>query len=160
MARFAVRTTLVLLLSATASVASAESIAASASSAGSSASSAGSASLRGSSDAISGSSESSKTKQAVIDGEYRVAGIDATPGKAGTRRLTLVPVDAAPGATGFRLDVPEQALGARPVGVGDRIRAQNRPYGVEFARVDVREPFFLVLDDASHRDLQTRVVTR
>ncbi|MFZ4757629.1 MAG: hypothetical protein ACOYLX_05590 [Burkholderiaceae bacterium] len=158
MVRFPVRSTLALLLSAAASVASAESIAASASSAGSSASSAGSASLRGSSDAISGSSESSKTKQAVIDGEYRVAGVDATPGKAGTRRLTLVPVEAAPGATGFRLDVPEQALGARPV--GDRIRAQNRPYGVEFARVDVREPFFLVLDDASHRDLQTRVVTR
>ena len=138
----------------------AESLATSASSAGSSASSAGSASLRGSSDSISGSSGSSRNDRAVLDGDYRVARVEPVDGKPDMLRLTLDPVAGVEGAQGFRLDLPQRAFGDRPIGIGDQIRAQKRAYGLEFARTDTRKPFFLVLDDAWHRDLQTRVLTR
>ncbi len=140
--------------------ASAESLATSASSAGLSASSAGSASLRGSSDSISGSSGGGERKESsVTDGDYRVASIDSIDGKADGLSLTLVPV-AGGDDQGFRLALPQRALGERPLAVGDQVRAQRRPYGLEFARVDTRQPFFLVLADAWQRDLQTRVVGR
>lgn len=138
----------------------AESLATSASSAGLSASSAGSASLRGSSDSISGSSGGGERKESsVTDGEYRVTAIESADGNADGLSLTLVPV-AGGDEQGFRLALPQRALGERPLAVGDQVRAQRRPYGLEFARVDTRQPFFLVLADAWQRDLQTRVVGR
>ena len=36
--------------------------------------------------------------------------------------------------------------------------ARHRPYGIEFARRDTQQAFFLVLADAWHRDLETRVI--
>jgi hypothetical protein len=153
------RSTFLALLLAVATPALAESLATSASSAGSSASSAGSASLRGSSDSIKGSSDSSRNDQQVAEGEYRVAAVDRVAQRAGMLRLTLEPVAAEGGAGGFRLDLPERALGERPLAAGDTISAHHRPYGLEFARGATRDAFFLVLADDWHRDLQTRVVT-
>lgn len=145
-----------LLLLATVS-AHAEGLLTSASSAGSSASSAGSASLRGSSDSIRGSSDSSsRDDHRVTTGEYRVTELAAIQDRADMLRVTVEPVDAGAGASGFSLDLPRRALGAQPLQVGDRISAQHRPYGIEFARVERREPFFLVLADDWGRDLMTR----
>ena len=140
----------------------AESFTTSASSAASSASSAGSASLRGSSDSLRGSSDSSSRdadRAAVTDGDYRVAAVDAIDGRTGMLRLTMEPV-AAPGAERFQLDLPERALGDRPIVTGDLVAAQHRPYGIEFARRATREAFFLVLADDWTRDLDTRPVIR
>jgi hypothetical protein len=136
----------------------AESLATSASSAASSASSAGSASLRGSSESISGSSDSSRRNRDVAEGDYRVAAVEEIGGRPGMVRLTLEPLAAGGDAAGFRLDLPQRAFGERGLGPGDTISARHRPYGLEFARGDTRDAFFLVLADDWHRDLQTRVL--
>ncbi|MGE0802843.1 MAG: hypothetical protein AB7G13_21380 [Lautropia sp.] len=154
----AFRSTLLVLSCLAAGPALSESLATSASSAGSSASSAGSASLRGSSDSISSSSDSSRNNERVAEGDYRVAAIATLADRPGMLRLTLAPVAGTDGAGGFRLDLPERALGPRGIAAGDVISALHRPYGLEFARRDTREAFFLVLADDWHRDLETRVV--
>lgn len=147
-----------LLLAAAAAPAGADSLATSASSAGSSASSAGSASLRGSSDSISGSSDSSRADEKVAEGEYRVTAVEALAGRDEILRLTMEPLASRQGATGFKLDLPQRAFGERPLAAGAIVSARHRPYGVEFARADTRDAFFLVLADDWHLDLQTRVV--
>ncbi|HZH05750.1 MAG TPA: hypothetical protein VEY69_03660 [Lautropia sp.] len=73
-------------------------------------------------------------------------------------RLTLEPLAAGGDAAGFRLDLPQRAFGERRLDPGDTISARHRPYGLEFARGDTRDAFFLVLADDWHRDLQTRVL--
>jgi hypothetical protein len=153
------RLSLVALILAAAFPALAEGLAISASSAGSSASSAGSASLRGSSDSISGSSDSSRADEKVAEGEYRVTAVQAVTGQADMLRLTMEPLASRPGVAGFKLDLPQRALGDRPLTPGATVSARHRPYGVEFARGDTRDAFFLVLADDWHRDLQTRVVS-
>lgn len=151
-------TALTLFTASTASTAFAESLATSASSAGISASSAGSASLRGSSESIQGSSDSSRGDDKVAEGEYRVAAVATIDGKPDLLRLTLEPISDGNGAAGFRLDLPARALGERRLAPGDIVNARHRPYGLEFARGDSRDAFFLVLADDWHRDLQTRVL--
>ena len=153
------RSTLIALLCLAASPAFCESLAVSTSSAASSASSAGSASLRGSSDSISNSSDSSRRDRDVAEGEYRVASVDDIDGKPEMVRLTLAPLASGRDATGFRLDLPQRALGGRLLNPGDTVSARHRPYGLEFARGTSGDPFFLVLADDWHRDLQTRVLS-
>jgi hypothetical protein len=149
--------TLFALLCVAAAPSFAESLATSASSAGSSASSAGSASLRGSSESLKGSSDSSRTDpHQVAEGEYRVAAVAEVDSKPGMLRLTLEPLQAD--AAGFRLDLPGRAFGERVLAPGDVVSARHRPYGLEFARGDTREAFFLVLADDWQRDLQTHVL--
>jgi hypothetical protein len=57
------------------------------------------------------------------------------------------------------LTLPEQALAARAVKVGDEVQATPQPYGTAFAHADTGQAFFLVLEDAWHRELAARVVT-
>ena len=145
-----------------ASPVSAESLATSASSAGSTASSAGSASSRGSSDSLRGSSESSHQQpRKMAEGEYRVVSVEPAQRHPEQVTLRLQPVNGSADAPSFLLDLPVAALkAAGPVTQGDRIAARHRSYGLEFARTDTQEPFFLVLADAAQADLQTRVVGR
>ena len=124
----------------------------------SSASSAGSASSGSVSDSIKGSSNSSNRDKQVGEGQYRVIEVAELPDKPAMTRLKLRATE--PGATSeFFLDLPRQALGDRPLGAGDLVQARQRPYGFEFARDDTREPFFLVLTDDCHRELDPHVVT-
>ena len=154
------RCTLIALILAATGPALAESLATSASSAASSASSAGSASLGSSSDSIKGSSDSSRDgNQQVAEGEYRVAALAPVDGRSDMLRLKLEPHRIAGAAAGFTLDLPQRALADRPLAPGDIVSARHRPYGLEFARGETRDAFFLVLADDWHRDLQTRVVT-
>jgi hypothetical protein len=153
-----IRPTFILLLAAAAAPCSAEILASSASSAASSAASAGSASLRGSSESISHSSDSSRRDQAVAEGDYRVAAVGAIDDRPDMLRLTLEPLAPAQDRSGFRLDLPQRALGDRLLSPGDTVSASHRPYGVEFARGRTGDAFFLVLADDWHRDLQTRVL--
>ena len=153
-----VPSTLIALLSLAAAPCFAESLATSASSAASSAASAGSASLRGSSDSINNSSDSSRNERRVAEGDYRVAAVAEVGGRPGMLRLRLEPLTSGGDAAAFSLDLPQRALGERRLAPGDTISARHRPYGLEFARGDTRDAFFLVLADDWNRDLQTRVL--
>ena len=135
----------------------AESLFTSASSAASSASSAGSASLRGSSDSIQNSSDSSRNDNQVAEGDYRITAVEAIAARPGMLRLTMEPLEAGV-ASGFALVLPGHAFDTRGVATGDVVSARHRPYGIEFARRDTQQAFFLVLADAWHRDLETRVI--
>lgn len=127
----------------------------------SSASSAGSASSGSVSDSIKGSSDSSSKEKKVAEGQYRVmdvADLAEVPGRPAMMRLTLRATEAG-ASREFFLDLPRQALAARPLATGDLVQAKLRPYGFEFARDDTREAFFLVLTDDWHRELDSHVVT-
>jgi hypothetical protein len=122
----------------------------------SSASSAGSASLGASSDSIHGSSNSSRHDNRVSEGDYNVLAVAQVAERPGMLRLTLHGKDTA---EEFLLDLPAKALAQRAVAVGDVVSAHQRPYGLEFAHADTREPFFLVLADDWRRDLDSHAVT-
>ncbi len=124
----------------------------------SSASSAGSASSGSVSDSLEGSSNSSSKDKKVAQGEYQVIAAAPVAGRPDTTRLQLRSTDAALGAE-FNLLVPSRAMGGRPLQAGDRVMAAQRDYGFEFARAENREPFFLVLHDDWHRELQSHPVT-
>jgi hypothetical protein len=127
----------------------------------SSASSAGSASVGSLSDSIHGSSKSSSGDNKVADGDYEVLEVAALPGRPGMLRLRMQTHTAAGNkeASGFLLDLPQQALGQRGLAAGDIVSVYNRPYGLEFARAQTREAFFLVLTDEWRSDLDAHAVT-
>lgn len=125
----------------------------------SSASSAGSASSGSVSDSLEGSSDSSSPDRKVAEGEYRVAAVAPVDGRPGAVRLTLQPTQARAGAGEFFLTLPQQALGPQGLAEGAIVSARQRPYGLEFARAQTREAFFLVLHDEWHRELDPRLVT-
>lgn len=123
----------------------------------SSASSAGSASIGSLSDSVRGSSRSSSgDDKKVAEGDYRVLEVADAADRPSHLQLKLQPV-AQSGEHGVLwLTLPRQALASRGLAAGDLVVARQRPYGVEFARADAaqaREPFFLVLADDWHREL-------
>jgi hypothetical protein len=123
----------------------------------SSASSAGSASSGSVSDSLQGSSNSSTGgDQRRADGNYQIIDIDQTPGRAGSTRIAL---QAGDPAQRIVLDLPQAVFARQALVRGDFVHAQNRPYGIEFARADTREAFFLVLEDAVFNELAARKVS-
>jgi len=118
----------------------------------SSAAGAGSASSGSVSDSFKGSSGSSAGGEKRAEGRYRVT--DVAKADAGKLRLTLAREGTAP----VELTLPQQALAARAVNVGDEVQATPQPYGIAFAHADTGQAFFLVLEDAWHRELAARVV--
>lgn len=124
----------------------------------SSASSAGSASSGSLSESINGSSKSSSGETKVAAGDYRVVAVAELADRPGMLRLKLQ-ATAQPGEAGeLWLTLPRQALAQRALAAGDVVSARQRPYGVEFARADTREAFFLVLADDWHRELDPHPV--
>ena len=128
----------------------AESLATSASSTASSATSSASESLRGSSN--------SSSPDRTAAGEYRVTEVAALADKPGQVRLTLEPVAQRDGAGTLWLDLPQQTAQQHGVAVGVVVAARARPYGLEFAQGEPRQPFFLVLDDTWYREMQSRAL--
>lgn len=129
---------------------------ASADSVASSASSAGSASSGSVSDSFQGSSHSSTGDNRRADGNYRIIDIENTPGRVGSTRVAMQGEDPA---QKFVLDLPQAVFARQNLNRGDLVHAQNRSYGVEFARADTREAFFLVLEDAIYNELAARKVS-
>lgn len=119
----------------------------------SSAAGAGSASSGSVSDSLKQSSGSSSGGERRAQGRYRVTEVAQAEG--GKWRLTL----ERPGAEPLALTLPAQALAARPLKVGEDVQATPQAYGVAFAHADTGRAFFLVLDDAWHRELAARPVT-
>lgn len=108
-----------------------------------------------SSDSISTSSRASSGQPPrVAAGDYQVIEVAEVAARPGRVALRLQ-------GTGedFTLEVPAATLAKNPVAVGDTLTASERPYGVEFAVAKTKNVFFLVLDDATHREIATRPVT-
>ncbi len=125
----------------------------------SSASSAGSASSASASDSLGDSSGASSPDRRAANGDYRVIGVADVATRPGMLQLRLQAMQGE--AHEFTLKLPREALGDKGIAVGDVVHARTRPYGLEFARTDGadrREPFFLVLADDWHRELETRPV--
>lgn len=123
------------------------------SSAASSASGSASQSLGSVSDSIQGSSNSS-TGRRVAAGEYRVVEIAALEDRPGVERLQLE------GEGGrFTLLLPADLREREALRSGDRIAVSTPAYGLAFARVGAREPFFLALDEGWRHEFQRRAVT-
>lgn len=120
----------------------------------SSASSAGSASSGSVSDSLKGSSNSSH--DAVADADYRITDVAAAPDRPGFVRVALQP----PAGDPVLLELPEAVFAPQQLAVGDTVRAERRVYGVQFARGDTGEAFFLVLTDDWHGGLAPRPVGR
>ena len=120
----------------------------------SSASSAGSASSGSVSDSISASSNSSSGgKNRVADGAYHIIDIAQAPDQKGMTRVTL---QADTGS--FVLTLPQKAFDRSHLAKGDDIYAKNLEFGVEFARADTREAFFLAVADEVYGELASRKV--
>jgi hypothetical protein len=129
------------------------------SSAASSASNSASSTVGSLSDSVKGSSDSSSKTTTVAEGEYRIIELAAFPERPGTVRLTLQAL-AGTGADGVLfLVVPAPALDGGRLVAGQIVTARQRPYGVEFARGDDGQAFFLALSDDWLRELQARAVT-
>lgn len=120
----------------------------------SSASSAGSASIGSASDSLKGSSNSARG--IVADADYRITDVAAAPERTGFVRVAM----ESPAGQPLLLELPEAVFALQRLGVGDAIRAEPRVYGVQFARADTREAFFLVLADDWHGELAPRPVGR
>jgi len=120
----------------------------------SSAADAGSSASGSVSDSFKGSSNSSSGGERRAEGRYRVTEV-AQADTAGKLRLKL----EREGAAAVELTLPQQALATRAVNVGDEVQATPQAYGVAFAHADTGQAFFLVLEDAWHRELAARVVT-
>jgi hypothetical protein len=121
----------------------------------SSASSAGSASSGSISTSLGDSSNSSSGGNKVADGAYRIIDIAATPQRAGMARVTM---QGELPSQHVVLDLPQQTFAQQHLDKGDFIYAQNRAYGIAFARNDTREPVYLVLADDWYGELAARPV--
>jgi len=128
-----------------------------ASSAASSASESLSTSVGSVSDSFKNSSESSDRPNRTADGDYKVIEVAAAEDRPGKLRVMLQP--AAGAGEAFELYLPQKAADVGGVAVGQVVSAHNRDYGVEFARADNRQPFFLVLEDAWYQELASNPVT-
>lgn len=131
-----------------------------ASSAASSASEGSSASVGSLSTSFEKSSDSSTGGKKVAAGQYRVVALTEPAERPGTLRVQLAAADRADGAADFVLLLPRAAAERGALAPGRGVQVSERPYGLEFATLDAgrAEAFFLVLDDAWHRELETRPV--
>jgi len=125
----------------------------------SSASSAGSASSGSVSDSLNGSSNSSSGDRKTADADYRITDVAQAPGRDGFVRVTLQ-TDQTDAAPHLVLDLPAAVFTPQRLARGDTIRAAQREWGMEFARADTREAFFLVLADNWYGELEPRRVDR
>jgi len=126
----------------------------------SSASSAASDSVGSSSTSIQQSSNSSSTKDKVAQGQYTIIEVAQVTNQPDLLRLRLqarTPLQTQE----FFLVLPRQAAERGQLATGDIVEAQQRVYGVAFVATNLTEsagPFFLVLDDAWYRELDSRPV--
>jgi hypothetical protein len=150
----AVRTSTILRLALAASALSVG-ISAQADSFASSASSAGSKSSGSVSDSLSASSNSVSGGNKTATGPYRIVDIAQTPDRADRARLTLQGDEPQ---QRIMLDLPKSTFDQQQLDKGDIVYAQNRVYGIEFARNDTRKAFYLVLADEWHGEMAPRPV--
>ncbi|MDO9235516.1 MAG: hypothetical protein Q7U28_05695 [Aquabacterium sp.] len=103
-------------------------------------------------------SESSSSKDKVAAGDYKVIDVATVADRPGMARLTLQAMGDTKSDGDFFLYLPQKTVDANHVTAGGVVEARVRPYGVEFAIGEVRQAFFLVLEDDWYRELSTRPV--
>lgn len=123
----------------------------------SSASSTASASVGSSSTSLETSSNSSTGKRQVAQGTYTLVDMVAVADKPDLMRLRLQG-NAAEQTPEFFLLVPRLVVQQAQLTTGQTVQAEQRSYGMAFSAAGT-SPFFLVLDDAVHRELESRPVT-
>lgn len=123
----------------------------------SSASSAASTSVGSASTSLETSSNSSTGKKQVAQGAYTLVDMVAVADKPELMRLRLQG-NAAPQTSEFFLLVPRVLVQQAQLAAGQTVLADQRAYGMTFSAAGTG-PFFLVLDDAVHRELESRPVT-
>lgn len=92
-------------------------------------------------------------------GEYKLIDMAAAPDRPGMARLTLQATTDRGEDTELQLFLPQPVVERNRLATGQLVHAQQRPYGVAFAQGEPRQAFFLVIEDAQQRDLQTQAVT-
>ena len=123
----------------------------------SSASSAGSASSGSVSDSLQGSSNSSTgNNNRRADGTYQILDVTPTPGRANSARIAMQL--GADKNQRIVLDLPQTVADKQALNHGMLVQVKNRDYGLEFARFDNRQAFFLVLADEVYNELAARKV--
>lgn len=136
----------------TATQAFADSVASSASSAGSASSGSVSDSLQGSSNSSSGNNDNRRA-----EGTYQILDVTPTPGRANSARIAMqLGADADKRIV---LDLPQKIVDQEALAGGALVQVKNRDYGLEFARADNRQAFFLVLADEVYNELAARKVS-
>jgi hypothetical protein len=128
-----------------------------ASSTASSASEGSSASVGSASDSFQMSSDGS-SRATTAAGDYRVIDVAAVAERPGTVRMTLQALAERDAGREYVVYLPERALGQGRVAPGQVVTVKDRAYGLEFARADDRQAFFLVLSDDWYRELQSNAV--
>ncbi len=106
-------------------------------------------------------SSDSSARTVVGQGDYKV--IQMAQVEAGSLDVTLQAVPGSGAEGEFTLRLPDKAVVQGALAVGQVVSARERPYGLEFARADpvthTRTAFFLLLEDAWYRELQSVPVT-
>lgn len=126
----------------------------------SSASSAASTSVGSSSTSLETSSNSSTGKKQVAQGPYTLVDLVAVADQPELMRLRLqAPTNANANAQAseFFLLVPRLIVQQAQLTAGQTVQAEQRAYGMAFSAPGT-SPFFLVLDDAVYRELNSRPV--
>lgn len=129
----------------------------------SSASSAASTSAGSASESLGTSSNSSSKTAGVAQGTYTVLEVADVAGRPDMLQLTLqaqtLPHEAT--VTPVQLRLPRTTVEREQLASGHNVQVQHRPYGLALATLGGEgkaRPFFLVLDDAWHRELHNRPV--
>lgn len=125
----------------------------------SSASSAGSSAASSLSDSLQGSSGSSQRDVCKAQGEYRILAL--APTADGRVRVSLQPLAEGEGEgarEALALLLPASAVAAGRLAPEGLVRAEARPYGLQWHSAATSQAFFLLLDDARWRGLQTRAL--
>lgn len=129
-----------------------------ASSTASSASDSASSAASSTSNSIRRSSDGSSKATGVAQGDYRIIEVAAVAGEPTQQRLMLQALADNTEAGRFWLHLPQPVVARHALATGQVVSALHRPYGLEFAKADTREAFFLVLEDAWFRELPSRPV--
>jgi hypothetical protein len=123
----------------------------------SSASSASSASMGSVSTSLETSSNSSTGKKQVAQGAYTLVDMVAVADKPDMLRLRMQ--GQGPDQTAeFTLLMPRLTAERAQLVAGQTVHALARTYGIAFAATDKASPFFLVMDDAVYREVDSRPV--
>ncbi len=115
-------------------------------------------SLGSSSVSLKKSSDSSSSRDQVAQGQYTIIDMAEVPQQPDMLRVQL---QGQAGAQEFFLLLPRATAQRVPLQVGAIVEVQHRTYGLAFATaagVAAKEPFFLVLDDAWYRELNSQRV--
>ncbi len=128
-----------------------------ASSAASSATQSANSAVGSLSDSVSGSSQSSQNTP-IAAGDYQLIQVAEAPKRPGFMQMTLRAAKNSGAADDVVLTLPRKAFDTSGLAKGDTVAARERAYGVEFANAQTREAFFLVMNDAAHRELASHPV--